>query len=73
MTKRECAVVMAHTGVTMLTGDNYRAFQEYVEEILKRPMRWKSMLEAENLFKEIREKSSSDFLKLCNGGTLNDF
>ena len=30
MTKRECAIVMAHTGITMLTGDDFDIFHKYV-------------------------------------------
>lgn len=32
MTIRECAVVMAYTGVTMLAGDNLGEFYRYANE-----------------------------------------
>ena len=38
MTKRECAVIMAFTGVCMLKGDDLKYFYEYVFEIMGRPI-----------------------------------
>lgn len=36
MTDREKAIVMAHTGICMLTGDKFRIFHKYVEDIMGR-------------------------------------
>lgn len=33
MTKKECAVVMAYTGATMLAGDDLYFFYDYLEQI----------------------------------------
>ena len=38
MTKRECAVLMAYTGIALLTGDNLKYFYDYCSELLGRPM-----------------------------------
>ena len=38
MTNRECAIVMAYTGITMLSGDNLKYFYDYVSEILGEPV-----------------------------------
>ena len=38
MTKREAAVVMAFTGVTLLVGDDFSYFRKYVEELMGRPV-----------------------------------
>ena len=38
MTKHECAVVMAHTGICMLTDKDFGIFHEYVENIMGRPV-----------------------------------
>lgn len=62
MTDREKAIVMAYTGVCMLAGDKFQIFHKYVEDILGRPIMSHDMGWCEN---EIREKSKSDFIALC--------
>ena len=62
MTDREKAIVMAYTGVCMLTGDKFNIFHEYVEEIIGRPVQ---TLELPSLGDEIKDKSKLDFIKLC--------
>lgn len=62
MTDREKAIVMAYTGVCMLTGDKFNIFHEYVEEIIGRPVQ---TLELPSLGDEIKDKSKPDFIKLC--------
>ena len=32
MTKHECAIVMAHTGICMLAGDDFGIYHEYIEK-----------------------------------------
>lgn len=62
MTNRERAIVMACTGVSMLTGDKLGLFYEYVEEILgESVVTHEIALRAE----EIKEKAKPDFLQLC--------
>lgn len=64
MTKRECAIVMAYTGVAMLCGENFRIFHKYVEDIMGRPV-YTHEMGIESIANEIKEKSKPDFLKLC--------
>lgn len=66
MTKRECAIVMAYTGVCMLAGDNLGVYYKYVEEKIGRPVYTHEMYE---LADEIKEKSKDDFLELCRTAT----
>ena len=62
MTKKECAIVMAHTGICMLTGDDFSIFHKYCEELLEHPIFTHQFPALEN---EIKEKSTNDFLELC--------
>lgn len=64
MTKKECAIVMAYTGITMLSGEDFRIYHRYIEDIMGRPV-WTHELANESVVKEIKEKSRYDFLKLC--------
>lgn len=66
MTKRECAIVMAYTGVCMLAGENLPIFYEYIEEKIGRPV---YTHELPGLEEEIKEKTERDFLKLCKTAT----
>lgn len=58
MTKQECAVIMAHTGITLLKGKDSRFFNEYVDYLFDRHLK-KS--EIKRLSEEIKEKSREDF------------
>ena len=62
MTKRECAIVMAHTDVAMLKGDDLSHFYDYLEEIFGRKI---YTHEIPDLADEIKEKSKTDFIRLC--------
>ena len=70
MTDYERAVVMAHTGYTMLTGDKLKYFYEYVAEILGRKI-YTHELADKHIQEEIHEKSKVDFILLCQD-TLED-
>jgi rubrerythrin len=65
MTDREKAIVMAHTGICMLTGDKFQIFHQYVENILGRPVQTIEM-SMESVVDEIKEKSRDDFIALCS-------
>ena len=65
MTKQECTVIMAYTGVTTLKGDDLRMFYRYVESICGRPIMTHELVSSEVL-KEIEEKSRPDFIRLCS-------
>lgn len=64
MTDREKAIVMAHTGICMLTGDKLRIFHKYVEDIMGRPV-WTHEMGIRSIADEIKEKSKGDFIALC--------
>lgn len=64
MTKKECAIIMAHTGICMLAEDDFDVFYEYVEEIMQRPV-FTHELARESVVEEIRKRSKTDFIKLC--------
>lgn len=68
MTKQECAIIMAHTGICMLTGDNFGIFHEYIEKIMGRPV-YTHELGIEEISEQIKEKSLNDFLRLCEEAT----
>lgn len=64
MTDREKAIIMAHTGKCMLTGDKFQIFHKYVEDIMGRPV-WTHEMGIKSIADEIQEKSKSDFIALC--------
>lgn len=68
MTKKECAIVMAYTGITMLSGEDFKIYHKYIEDIMGRPV-WTHELASESVVEEIKEKSKFDFLKLCDKAT----
>ena len=67
MTDQEKAIVMAHTGVCMLTGDKFDIFHKYIQDICGRPI-WTHELASEAVVNEIKEKSKADFIRLCKEG-----
>lgn len=64
MTDREKAIVMAYTGICMLTGDKFQIFHKYVEDIMGRPI-WTHEMGIESIADEIKAKSKDDFIALC--------
>ena len=64
MTKQECAIVMAHTGICMLAGEDFNIFHKYVEQIMGRPVYTHEMA-ISSVADEIKERSKCDFIKLC--------
>lgn len=64
MTKQECAIVMAHTGICMLAGEDFRIFHKYVEDIMGRPIYTHEMA-CGAIANEIKQKSKMDFINLC--------
>ena len=65
MTNEEKAIVMAYTGVCMLTEDKFHIFHEYVEKLMGRPI---YTHELGFLADEIKGKAKDDFIKLCKEG-----
>lgn len=68
MTKHECAIVMAFTGVCMLTGDDFGIYHKYIEDIMGRPV-WSHEMGIPEIAEEIQEKAKSDFIELCRTAT----
>ena len=64
MTDREKAIVMAYTGICMLTGTKFAIFHKYVEDIMGRPVQTIE-LGTKFVIDEIKEKSEADFIDLC--------
>lgn len=60
MTDREKAIVMAYTGVAMLTGDKLGEYYKYCSELLGHPA-----YTHEVFSKDISERAKNDFIKLC--------
>ncbi len=64
MTDAERAIVMAYTGVCMLTGDKLGIYYKYIEELMGRPI-WTHEFAIKEIQEEIKERSKSDFIALC--------
>ena len=64
MTDKEKAIVMAYTGICMLTGEKFRVFHKYIEDIMGRPV-FTHELAIKSISDEIKEKSRDDFMRLC--------
>ena len=64
MTKRECAIVQAYTGVVMLAGENLGYFYDYIMELMGRPL-WTHEFADENVARTIKERAKPDFIELC--------
>lgn len=71
MTDRERAIVMAYTGITMLTGDKFNIFHQYIEEKLGRPV-FTHELAFYTVTEEIKKAVEDDFIELCRGGESNE-
>ena len=68
MTQRECAIVMAYTGVCMLKGDDLQIFYDYVAEIMGRPLYTHEIGEQADT---IKDAAKDDFMKLCATAKYN--
>ena len=64
MTDKEKAIVMAYTGICMLSGDKFQIFHKYVEKIMDRPFYTHEMA-IKAIQDEIKEKAKADFIALC--------
>lgn len=68
MTKQECAVVMAFTGITMLQDDDLGIYYEYIAKIMGGPVYTHELADIE-VVEEIKEAAKPDFIKLCKEAT----
>ena len=69
MTKRECAIVMAYTGVCMLKGDDLKYFYDYVSTLMNKPMYSHEIGESADT---IKEAAKDDFFELCKTATYDE-
>ena len=66
MTKRECAIITAHTGINMLEGEDLKYLYDYISQLLG----WSVMTHEILLYMDlIKAKSYSDFIELCRTAT----
>ena len=69
MTKHECAVVTAYTGVSMLKGNDLKYLYKYLSGLIGRPVYTHEIPAVAEAYKEqIRE----DFLVLCRNAKEAD-
>lgn len=66
MTDKEKAIIMAYTGVAMLTGEKFSIFHKYIEDLMGRPI-FTHELANKEIWDELKEKSKEDFINLCRG------
>ena len=70
MTKQECAIIMAYTGICMLTGNEFSVFHEYIEKLMNRPV-YTHELANKEVWEEIKKKSEDDFMNICEEAKSN--
>ena len=70
MTFRECAIVEAYTGYSMLSHDKMEYMYDYLEELLGRPI-LPNELGNKRMIDIIHGKSKPDFINLCITATEN--
>ncbi len=63
MTKRECAIIMAYTGITMLQGADLSYLYNYLSGIVGRPVYTHEIPSVVSDYQDTRIKD--DFLALC--------
>lgn len=64
MTKGECAVIMAYTGVCMLKDDDLGRFYGYIAKLMGRPV-FSHELAGEAMAADIKARAKPDFVRLC--------
>lgn len=68
MTKDECVIVTAFTGVSMLRGEDIWRFYQYAEKLLGHPIMTHDMA-SEEFWKKLKHESENDFFDLCMTAT----
>lgn len=64
MTKEECTIITAFTGVSMLQGKDINMLYEYAEERLGYPVMTHDMA-SEKFWKDLKHEAENDFFDLC--------
>lgn len=68
MTKEECVIVTAFTGVSMLQGKDIGLFYEYAEGKFGYPIMTHDMA-SEKFWEKLKHESENDFFDLCMNAT----
>jgi hypothetical protein len=71
MTKHELAIIMAYTGISTLTGEDFNIFHKYVEDLMGRPV-YTHEFASRFIENELKERSKPDFIRLCQTATEDD-
>lgn len=66
MTKQECAIVTAHTEISMLRGDDLKYLYRYLSEIIGRPVFSHEIAE---VCEQFRDRIKADFIALCRNAS----
>ena len=66
MTKHECAIVTAYTGISMLRGDDLKHLYRYLSKFIDRPI---YTHEIPAVCEQFREQIREDFIALCREAT----
>jgi hypothetical protein len=70
MTKHECAVVTAYTGIAMLKGDNLKYLYDYLSGMIGRPV---YSHEIPSVIEQYRDTTiKDDFIALCRNAKEAD-
>lgn len=66
MTKQECAIVTAYTGISMLRGDDLKYLYRYLSKIIGRPVFSHELHDVCEIF---RDRIKADFIALCRNAS----
>lgn len=64
MTKEECTIVTAYTGISMLKGEDITLLYEYAEKRLAYPVMTHDMA-SDKFWEELKRGAENDFIDLC--------
>lgn len=71
MTKEECTIITAFTGVSMLQGKDINLLYKYAEERLGYPVMTHDMAN-EKFWKDLKHEAENDFFDLCMNASISD-
>lgn len=72
MTKHECAIIEAYTGICMLAGDDRKYSYAYYEQLLGEPV-FTHMLADRDVVSKIKAKAAPDFIELCQNALYDEW
>ena len=71
MTKNECVIVTAYTGISMLQGEDIRLLYKYAEERFGYPIMTHNMATTE-FWEKLKHEAENDFFDLCMNATKRE-